>query len=102
MSVGFTDSRLHATQEPRDPEPLAELLVGSWSNQMMTVTFRDDGTVTVRMAGRERDGNWSVDVDGRLSSNITGQQEVADASVSGDQLTIAQGGQGFRLKRQAR
>ncbi len=99
MSVGFTDPRLHATEEPRDPGPLAELLVGSWSNEMMTLTFRNDGTVTVRMAGHERDGNWSVDFDGRLSSNITGQQEAADASVSGDQLTIAQGGQGFRFTR---
>ena len=44
---------------------------------MMTVTFRNDGTVTVRMAGHEREGNWSVDFDGRLSSNITGRQEVA-------------------------
>ena len=86
MSVGFTDSRLHATEEPRDPGPLGELLVGSWSNEMMTVTFRNDGTVTVRMAGHEREGNWSVDFDGRLSSNITGRQEAADASVSGDQL----------------
>jgi hypothetical protein len=99
MSVGFTDPRLHATEEPRDPGPLGELLVGSWSNEMMTVTFRNDGTVTVRMAGHEREGNWSVDVDGRLSSNITGRQEVADASVSGDELTIAQGGQGFRFTR---
>ena len=99
MSVGFTDPRLHAMEEPRDPGPLGELLVGSWSNEMMTVTFRNDGTVTVRMAGHEREGNWSVDFDGRLSSNITGRQEVADASVSGDQLTISQGGQGFRFTR---
>jgi hypothetical protein len=98
MSVGFVDSPM-AAEVPRDIGPLAELIVGSWSNEMMTVTFRNDGTVTVRMAGHEREGNWSVDFDGRLSSNITGRQEVADASVSGDQLTISQGGQGFRFTR---
>jgi hypothetical protein len=98
MSVGFTDSRL-AAPEPRAPGPLVDLLVGSWSNEMMTLTFRKDGTVTVRMGGMEREGNWSVNFEGRLSSSITGQNEVADASVSGDQLTVSQGGQGFRFTR---
>jgi hypothetical protein len=99
LSVGFTDSRRLAPEEARDPGPLGELVIGSWSNEMMTVTFRKDGTVAVRMGGMEREGKWSIDAAGRLLSNITGEQEAADARVSGDQLTISQGGTGFRFKR---
>jgi hypothetical protein len=66
---------------------------------MMTVTFRKDGTVSVRMGPMGREGKWSVDADGRLSSDITGEQEVAEAWVAADQLTISRGGEGFKFKR---
>jgi hypothetical protein len=99
VSVGFTNSPASAPPQPRDASPLAERLVGSWSNGFMAVTFRRDGTVTARIGGSEREGTWSVDASGRLSSNITGEQELADASISGDQLTIAQKGTGFKLRR---
>jgi hypothetical protein len=99
LSVGFTSSPAQAPHKPVDPCALAGLLLGTWSNEMMTATFRDDGTVSVRMGGMGREGRWSVTADGRLSSDIAGEKEVADASVSGDQLTISLGGTGFRLKK---
>jgi hypothetical protein len=98
-SVGFTGSAPVASRQPPDREALATQLVGSWSNGFMAVTFRRDGTVTARIGGIEREGTWSVDASGRLSSNITGEQELADASISGDQLTVAQKGTGFKLRR---
>ena len=101
VSVGFTNSPVSAATKPLDLGSLAVHIVGTWSNAMMmaTVTFRQDGTVSARMGGMQREGRWSVDADGRLSSDITGENEVADASISGDQLTIAMGGQGFKFKR---
>jgi hypothetical protein len=97
IGVGFTGSPGHAVQ-PGDAAT-AERLVGTWSNAMMSVTFRKDGTVSAQLGGRERAGNWSVDAAGRLSSNITGEHQTADASISGNQLTIAIGGRGFRFTR---
>ncbi len=77
-----------APADGRDPRPLAEAVVGTWTNGLMKVTFSTDGTVTTNMLGVKRNGHWSVD-GGRLHSDITGKPGTADAWVVGDNLTIA-------------
>jgi hypothetical protein len=72
----------------RDPRPLGESLVGTWSNPMMRVTFAANGAVTTSMFGRRMDGQWSVDGPGRLRADIAGRQGTAEAWIVGEQLTI--------------
>ncbi len=92
-----------AAQPPggRDPRPLAEAIVGTWSNRLLTVTFAADGAVTTRMLRGEMRGRWSVDGAGRLNAEIAGQSQAAEAWIEGDQLTIAADGAGLTFTRQA-
>jgi hypothetical protein len=39
--------------------------------------------------GRHSSGGWSVDREGRLHAEIAGRAEVAQASVTGNELRIA-------------
>lgn len=88
--------------ETRDQRPLAEAIVGTWRNPMMSVEFSADGSVLATMpGGMTRTGRWSVDPSGRLVSDVTGTEEPADAWVVGDQLTLAMAGRGLSLQRQA-
>lgn len=87
----------------RDPRPLGQAILGTWSNGFVTVAFSQDGSVTTTMmGGRQRRGRWSVDGSGRLRSDVTGQQDVADAWVVGDQLTISADGAGLTFTRERR
>jgi hypothetical protein len=88
-------------QEARDTRPLGKAIVGTWSNGLVTATFSADGNATTNILGRERAGRWSVDADGRLHADVTGQQQVMDAWVAGDQLTISAQGTGLTFTRQA-
>ena len=88
------------TPEARDPRPLREAIVGTWSNGVVTAKFSADGTVTMRVLGREKLGRWSVDVNGRLRSDITGQQQVVEAWVASQQLIISAEGEGLTLIRE--
>jgi hypothetical protein len=73
----------------RDPRPLADSILGTWSNALMTVSFSGDGTVTAKLlTGFERHGHWSVDRSGRLRADVTGQEGDANAWITGDQLII--------------
>ena len=85
----------------RETRPLAQSIVGTWSNRLITVTFSSDGTVTTRMLRGEMRGRWSVDDAGRLNADIAGQRQAAEAWVEGDQLTIAAEGEGLTFTRQA-
>lgn len=87
-----------APPQARDPRPLEEAILGTWSNQVMKVTFSSGGRVTAHMLGAIRDGHWSVE-GGRLRADITDHQETADAWVVGNQLTIAVEGRGLTLTR---
>lgn len=89
LQAGFPRSPEAPPASERDPRPLREAIVGSWSNPMIRVSFSADGGVTTRMMGATRTGHWSVDEAGRLRSDITGRPESADAWVAGNQLTIA-------------
>jgi hypothetical protein len=93
-----------AAAEPhgvRDPRPLAEAILGRWTNGFMTVTFSADGAVTATVLGRAQRGRWSVDAAGRLHADVTGQTQAADAWVADDTLSIAADGNGLTFTRAA-
>jgi hypothetical protein len=84
----------------RDPRPLAQAIVGTWTSALMTVTFEADGAVTATLlGGMQRRGRWSVDGGGRLIADVTGQREAADAWVAGGELTIAAEGTALKFTR---
>jgi len=74
----------------RDPRPLAQAIVGSWRNPLMTLVFSADGTasMTSAMGGMRQEGRWSVDANGRLVAEVSGSSEPADAWIVGDRLTV--------------
>ncbi|HUO80304.1 MAG TPA: hypothetical protein VMU00_09180 [Steroidobacteraceae bacterium] len=81
--------------------PLGDALVGTWSNAFATATFAADGRLTTRILGRERSGHWSVDADGHLHADLTGQPQAVEARVAGEQLTVALDGELVTFTRQA-
>ena len=95
---------MQAGERPPDSEldkrPLAEAIVGKWSNGMVTLDFDANGTVAVTMPmGMERKANWTVDAQGRLVADVMGEKEAGEAWIAGDRLSIKQGGEGIVLKR---
>jgi hypothetical protein len=87
----------------RDPRPLAEAILGTWQLGPIKVRFDAGGTASVvTFDGHTRDGHWSVDSTGRLHANaITGADQVADAWVVGDALTVSVDGQALTAHRVA-
>ena len=84
----------------RDPRPLAEAILGRWSNGMVTLEFDAGGTVTMDLpGGGQRQAHWSVDPQGRLIADVMGRQEAGEAWVAGDHLSIKLGDEGIVLKR---
>jgi hypothetical protein len=84
----------------RDPRPLAEAIVGKWSNGMLTITFDAGGTADMTLpGGMQRHAHWSVDAQGRLVADVMGESQAGEAWVSGDRLSITVGGEGIVLKR---
>ena len=49
--------------------------------------------------GTNRDGRWSVDTNGRLTSDITGRPETVDGWIADNQLTIVADGQSLVFTR---
>jgi hypothetical protein len=101
MEAAFTHSAAPPPPDARDPRPLREAIVGTWTSPLMKVTFSARGGVTMHMLGGERAGHWSVDAGGRLRSDITGREETADAWIAGNQLTIAAEGDGLTFTRES-
>jgi hypothetical protein len=82
------------------PDALTEAIVGSWTSPFLSVSFHADGTLTGRLAnGVEQQGRWSVDSDGRLRADVMGASQVAQASVAGDELSLAIDGRWLKLRR---
>jgi hypothetical protein len=102
FNATFNRSPQPPPADTRDPRPLAEAIVGTWTNGVIRATFSADGTLVVRMLVSERKGRWSVDGAGRLRADITGAEQSADAWIAGDRLTIALEGAGLTLTREAR
>jgi hypothetical protein len=86
--------------DQRDARPLAEGIVGTWTSAFMTVAFAADGTVTSTMPnGRQMAGRWSIDAQGHLHAGIAGHDNVGDAWVVGNTLTVSEGGMGLSFER---
>jgi len=100
MEATFTPSA-PPSADARDPRPLSEAIVGSWSNAMISVTFSTDGTFAARVFGTARNGRWSVDADGRLHADLMGREGSVDAFVAGDQLTVTFEERGVTLTRES-
>jgi hypothetical protein len=88
--------------DQRDPRPLAQAIVGTWHVGPTSVSFMPDGTVVATMfGGRQQNGRWSIGPDGKLHANAFGRDQIADAWVAGNVLTISEDGQGMALQRAA-
>jgi len=70
-------------------------LYGTWTNPMVTVTFRKNGiaTMTPAFGAPRQDGHWSVDANGRLLTDASGTMEPVEAFFEGKRLTIVIDGQ---------
>jgi hypothetical protein len=100
LKAPFDESPQAPLPEARDPRPLADAIVGTWTNAMVRVTFSGSGSLTARMFGTERTGRWSVDAAGRLRADITGRDETAEAWIAGGRLTIVADGRGLTFTRE--
>lgn len=77
----------------RDPRPLAEAILGGWRRGAVLVEFGANGTLTATMpGGAQRHGHWTVDAAGRLHSDAMGGEEVGEAWVVGNELTLSADG----------
>lgn len=88
-----------APARPSDGGSLADAIVGTWANQLITATFSADGHVAIRMFGTSREGRWSVDAAGRLVSDVLGHEGATDARIVGDTLTVTVDGRGMTFSR---
>jgi hypothetical protein len=100
LQAGFDGPAQAPPAEARDPRPLDKAVVGSWTNGFIHVTFSEDGRLTLKMFGNEKTGRWSVDAQGRLSADVMGQGQSAEAWVAGDQLTVTAQGKHLTFKRE--
>jgi len=83
----------------RDPRPLDQAILGTWTNPLIRVTFSEGGLATVHMFGGDKNGRWSVDADGKLRAGIMGREQAVDAWVAGDTLTVVADGRTVTFKR---
>jgi hypothetical protein len=106
MATQF-QAQVHADATPPpsdqlDARPLAQAIIGTWKNPMMTVSFAADGTGTqTMMNGRETSGQWSVDAQGQLHATLMGQDQTAAAWIAGDTLTISIGTMALAFQRES-
>lgn len=103
MKAAMTDAAMPPAED-RDPRPLAEAILGAWSNAFMSVTFAADGTLNATMpgmaGGQARSGHWSIDPSGQLVSDVMGGGPMpTEAWVSGNVLTVNVGKTGLMLQR---
>jgi hypothetical protein len=100
-------AQVHADATPPpsdqlDARPLAQAIIGTWKNPMMTVSFAADGTGTqTMMNGRETTGRWSVDAQGQLHATLMGEDQTASAWIAGDTLTVSIGTMALAFQRQS-
>jgi hypothetical protein len=88
-ATGGANDRAHVSRLQSDD------LHGTWTNPVLTISFMKSGiaTMTPAFGGPRRDGHWSVDRNGRLSTDMSGTMEPIEASRDGDRLTIVFEGQ---------
>lgn len=100
LKAPFEGSAQPPPPDARDPRPLAEAILGTWTSPLIRVTFSENGVATVRMFGGDRNGRWSVDAAGKLRATLMGQEQAVDAWVAGDALTVVADGRTITLKRE--
>jgi len=88
MKAAFDGSPVPPSPESRDPRPLDQAILGTWTNPLIQVTFSENGLATVHMFGGDKNGRWSVDADGKLRAGLMGHEQSVDAWVAGETLTI--------------
>lgn len=102
MMAGISHDASPPPEESRDQRPLGEAIQGTWSDGPIKAVFSADGTLSITMMGaNERSGHWSVDGDGKLVTDLVGQDRATDAWIVGDRLTVSLGGQAITLKRES-
>ncbi len=103
MEEMVASAQTPAPPGPRDTRPLAEAILGTWHNALMTVTFAGDGTASViaALGGHQQKGRWSVDGAGKLHADAMGHEQAADAWITGDALTISAQGMEMVFQRAA-
>jgi hypothetical protein len=104
MKASISKAAAPPLEAASDARPLAEGIVGTWGNAMMSVTFAADGTLSADMPAMpragHRSGHWSVDSSGHLLSDIMGGHPMpTDAWVSGNELTVNIGNNALTLQR---
>lgn len=66
----------------------------------MSLDFTADGAVDATLTGgQERRGLWSVDSSGQLCADVMDGEEVGDAWIVGDTLTLVRDGSALTLHR---
>jgi len=99
LKAAFDGSPEPASLQSRDPRPLDQAILGTWTNPLIRVTFSENGLATVHMFGGDKNGRWSVDADGKLRAGIMGHEQSVDAWVAGDSLTIVADGRAMTFTR---
>ncbi len=83
-----------------EPAALREAAIGNWTSPLLSISIRDDGTLTATLAsGPASSGRWSVDAAGRVVTDVLGAAQVIDASIAGDVLTLVLNGRTLNLRR---
>lgn len=100
LKATFDGSSVPPPAGARDPRPLDQAILGTWTNPVIRVTFSENGMATVQIFGSEKNGRWSVDADGKLRAGLMGREQSVDAWVAGDTLTIVAEGRTITLTRE--
>lgn len=84
-------------EPPSMPDPeresLKHAIVGRWSDGVMTVEFHPGGLSTLLYPnGRRTDGRWSLDPQGRLTSDVSGGSDAVQVSITSEGMTLSERG----------
>jgi hypothetical protein len=101
LKSSFEGSAQPPSADTRDPRPLGQAILGTWTNPLIRVTFSEGGVATVHMFGGDKNGRWSVDADGKLRAGIMGHEQSVDAWIAGNTLTVVADGRAVTFSRAA-
>jgi len=101
LKSAFEGSAQAPSADARDPRPLGQAILGTWTNPLIRLTFSEGGVATVHMFGGDKNGRWSVDADGKLRAGIMGHEQSVDAWIVGNTLTVVADGRTVTFSRAA-
>jgi hypothetical protein len=99
LTSAFDGSSQPPSADTRDPRPLDQAILGTWTSPLIRVTFSEGGLATVHMFGGDKNVRWSVDADGKLRAAIMGREQAVDAWVAGNTLTVVADGRTVTFSR---